>query len=258
MKAVNRYIFEVPEKEAYKRKLGDKKIYFDAGLGSKYDNMVQYGKLVSKPKNAKLDIKEGETVYFSHVARDYDYRIEVKGKVYYCVDSFLAEGSAHNYQLILCAQDRAVGDITIVERVELEKRSGNIQLETGTSKNHFKVVMSNSLKKGTEIIISSEADYDFLDKDYNERIAVQNRHIIATVQDGQLKEFGSYAVLDPLDKEIMDKTSSGLLIESKNHKRGIAYWKGKKIYYHKINDNSFEYNKKKYSSCSKEDIYYIC
>lgn len=258
MKAVNRYIFEVPEREAFKRKLGDKKIYFDAGLGSKYDNMVQYGKLISKPKNAKLDIREGETVYFSHVARDYDYRIEVKGKVYYCVDNILAEGSKHSYQLILCAQDRAVGDVTIVERIERDKKSGNIYLEQDNDKNHFKVVMSNVLKKGTEIIISSEADYDFLDKDYKERIAVQNKHIIATIQNGQLNEFGDYAVLDPLDKKLMDKTSKGVYLETKNHKRGVANWKGNKIYYHKINDNSFEYNKKKYSSCLKEDIYYIC
>ena len=265
LKVVNRYVFDVPEKDAFKQKIGDKEIYFDASLGSEHDNMVQYGTLVAKPKSAKFDIKEGELVYFSHLARNYQARIQIKDKVYYSVDQKFCEGIGSLYQLILCTNKRAVGDVTIVERIEEPEenyKSGAIFLKTKPDnlKNQFKVVKSNKIKAGTEIIISEDADYDFLDENKKELIAVQDQHIMATIDKGELVPYGDYAIIEPLDDQEKEDfvEKNGVFIPKDKALRGWGRWKDSRVYYHKVQSNNFEYKKKKYSGCIKQDIYYIC
>lgn len=262
MKAVNRYIFEVPEKEAYKQKLGDKEIYFDAGFGNEFDHMVHYGKLVSKPKSAKLDIKEGEIVYFSHLAKSHEQRVQIKDKVYYCLDKQMAEGTHGTYQIILCAEDRPLGNVTIVERIDEPEENykvGGIYIKPkpDTLKNQYRVSMSNQFEVGTEIIISEDADYDFQDKDKNTRIAVQDEHIVAVVKDDGLEPYGDYEIIEPLDdKEKEDFVEKGgVFVPKQMALRGWGRWKEKDVYYHKVNSNNFEFEKKPYSACLVEDIY---
>lgn len=263
MKATNKYVFDVPEKEAYKTKLGDLEIYFDADFGSEFDNMIHYGVLVAKPKSAKLDVEVGDTVYFSHLAKSFESNIQVGDKKYYCLDTDFAEGKHELYQILLCTDNKPLGNVTMVERIEKpeKKTPSGIILTTQTEyfSNRFRVTMSNNIKRGTEIIVSDDADYEFLDKDREERIAIQDEHIVATVEDGELVPYGKYALIEAEDDLSEDFVlANGVYAPKDKVLRGWGKWKGQRVFFHKVNSNGFEYKKNKYSACLHEDIYYIC
>lgn len=261
MISYNRYIFEVPEKDAFKR--GD--LYFEAKFGSEHDNMIHYGKLVEKPKNAKLKIKKGEIVYFSHLAKNFDSRIEKDGKVYYCIDSGFAEGQHDLSQILLCTTDRPLGNVTIVERIEEPEENykvGSIFLKPkpDTLENEYRVVMSNKFGVGTHIIIVEGADYDFEDKDHKEMIAVQDENIVASIHNDELVPYGNFAIVEPDDDRSDEDFAerNGVLVEKRRVLTGRGKWGERKILYHKIESNTFEFKKMPFVGVEKEDIYYIC
>jgi len=236
MKSLNYYIVEVDLDQPYTRKLGEIEI-FSERVGSDYDLKPQEG--VVKVGIPNTDIKEGDTIIFSHFASD--RTTEYFGNICYCVkpSEVFAVKENDTYE--------AINRIIATNVYREPKMSGKIFLEATKKEipQLFKIeaVPQNVtfVKEGQYIYVTANADYwierlnkffivpenvvAIADEEYNITEICNDFNIIKILdeEDGFEKKGHIY-----VHKQNVTDNFIGEVIESKTYTKGNKYFYKKK------------------------------
>lgn len=236
MKSLNYYIVEVDLDQPYTRKLGEIEI-FSERVGSDYDLKPQEG--VVKVGIPNTDIKEGDTIVFSHFASD--RTTEYFGNICYCVkpSEVFAVKENNTY--------KAINRIIATNVYREPKMSGKIFLEATKKEipQLFKIEAVPKLvtfvKEGQYIYVTANADYwierlnkffivpenvvAIADEEYNITEICNDFNIIKILdeEDGFEKKGHIY-----VHKQNVTDNFIGEVVESKTYPKGNKYFYKKK------------------------------
>ena len=236
MKSINYYIVDVDLDKPFTRKVGDIEI-FNERVGSDYDLVPQEG--VVRVSIPNTDIKEGDTIVFSHFASD--RTTQYFGNICYCVkpNEVFAVKENDTY--------KAINKIIATNVYREPKMHNGIYLEATKKEipQLFKIeAVPNSvtfIKEGQYIYVTANADY-WIERLNRFFISPENVVAIAdneyNIQE-MCNDFNIIKILDEsteyektgmiyIPKSVKDDKFIGEVVESKTYPKGYKYFYKKK------------------------------